>query len=218
MIKLEKLKRNKAVRILLAIKNIICWTLIVCLAFLIVMMIYSHIKGEVPSVFGYSILRVSTGSMEPELMVGDVILDKDVDDVQSIKVDDVITYRGSGELSGMLITHKVVKAPYLAEDGTYYLQTKGIANEIADKEISTDKVVSVMVCKIPQLDALYNFFLSPWGLVVFIVLIVLIFFDELVAFVRALTGNTKSAKDATDINEIIERLSAENKNKDDKEK
>ena len=218
MIKLEKLKRNKAVRILLAIKNIICWTLIVCLAFLIVMMIYSRIKGEVPSVFGYSILRVSTGSMEPELMVGDVILDKDVDDVQSIKVDDVITYRGSGELSGMLITHKVVKAPYLAEDGTYYLQTKGIANEIADKEISADKVVSVMVCKIPQLDALYNFFLSPWGLVVFIVLIVLIFFDELVAFVRALTGNTKSAKDATDINEIIERLSAENKNKDDKEK
>ena len=215
---MEKLKRNKAVRILLAIKNIICWTLIVCLAFLIVMMIYSRIKGEVPSVFGYSILRVSTGSMEPELMVGDVILDKDVDDVQSIKVDDVITYRGSGELSGMLITHKVVKAPYLAEDGTYYLQTKGIANEIADKEISADKVVSVMVCKIPQLDALYNFFLSPWGLVVFIVLIVLIFFDELVAFVRALTGNTKSAKDATDINEIIERLSAENKNKDDKEK
>ena len=203
---------------MLAIKNIICWTLIVCLAFLIVMMIYSRIKGEVPSVFGYSILRVSTGSMEPELMVGDVILDKDVDDVQSIKVDDVITYRGSGELSGMLITHKVVKAPYLAEDGTYYLQTKGIANEIADKEISADKVVSVMVCKIPQLDALYNFFLSPWGLVVFIVLIVLIFFDELVAFVRALTGNTKSAKDATDINEIIERLSAENKNKDDKEK
>ena len=189
-----------------------------CLAFLIVMMIYSRIKGEVPSVFGYSILRVSTGSMEPELMVGDVILDKDVDDVQSIKVDDVITYRGSGELSGMLITHKVVKAPYLAEDGTYYLQTKGIANEIADKEISADKVVSVMVCKIPQLDALYNFFLSPWGLVIFIVLIVLIFFDELVAFVRALTGNTKSAKDATDINEIIERLSAENKNKDDKEK
>ncbi len=203
---------------MLAIKNIICWTLIVCLAFLIVMMIYSRIKGEVPSVFGYSILRVSTGSMEPELMVGDVILDKDVDDVQSIKVDDVITYRGSGELSGMLITHKVVKAPYLAEDGTYYLQTKGIANEIADKEISADKVVSVMVCKIPQLDALYNFFLSPWGLVVFIVLIVLIFFDELVAFVRALTGNTKSAKDATDINEIIERLSAENKNKDDKGK
>ena len=218
MIKLEKLKRNKAVRILLAIKNIICWMLIVCLAFLIVMMIYSRIKGEVPSVFGYSILRVSTGSMEPELMVGDVILDKDIDDVQSIKVDDVITYRGSGELSGMLITHKVIKAPYLAEDGTYYLQTKGIANEIADKEISADKVVSVMVCKIPQLDALYNFFLSPWGLVVFIVLIVLIFFDELVAFVRALTGNTKSAKDATDINEIIERLSAENKNKDDKEK
>lgn len=214
---MEKLKKNKFVRVLLTIKNVICWAMIVCLALLIVTMIYTRIKGEVPSVFGYSILRVSSGSMEPELMVGDVILDKNVDDVQNLKVGDVITYEGSGELSGMLVTHKVIKAPYQSEDGTYYLQTKGVANEVADKEISADRVVSIMVCKIPQLDALYNLFLSPWGLLIFIVLIVLIFFDELVAFVRAVTGNSKSAKDAADINEIIERLTAENKNNNDKD-
>lgn len=214
---MEKLKKNKFVRVLPTVKNVVCWVLIVCLALLIVMMIYTRIKGEVPTVYGYSILRVSSGSMEPELMVGDVILDKEVTDVQSLKVGDVITYEGSCELSGLLVTHKVVKAPYLSEDGTYYLQTKGIANEIADKEITADRVVSIMVCKIPHPDALYNLFLSPWGLVIFIALIVLIFFDEVVAFVRALTGNTKSAKDATDINEIIDRLTAENKeNKDNK--
>ena len=215
---MEKLKKNKAVRVLLAIKNIICWVLIVCLALLIVMMLYTRIKGEVPSVFGYSILRVSSGSMEPELMVGDVILDKNIDDVQSIRIDDIVTYKGSGETDGLLITHKVIKAPYKADDGTYYLQTKGIANEIPDNEISVDRVVSVMVCKIPQLDALYNLFLSPCGLVIFIALIILIFFDELVAFIRALTGNTKSAKDADDINEIIERLSAESQNENDDKK
>lgn len=180
------------------------------------MMLYSRIKGEVPSVFGYSILRVSSGSMEPELMVGDVILVRETQDVQDIKLDDVVTYKGSGELSGMLVTHKVIKAPYIAEDGTCRLQTKGVANDIADSEISADRVVSVMICKIPHLDALYNLFLSPWGLVIFVALILLIFFDELVAFVRALTGNSKSAKDAADINEIIERLSAENKDNNDK--
>ena len=136
---MEKLKKNKAVRVLLAIKNIICWVLIVCLALLIVMMLYTRIKGEVPSVFGYSILRVSSGSMEPELMVGDVILDKNIDDVQSIRIDDIVTYKGSGETDGLLITHKVIKAPYKADDGTYYLQTKGIANEIPDNEISVDR-------------------------------------------------------------------------------
>lgn len=146
-------------------------------------------------------------------MVGDVILDKNVSDIKSIEVDDVVTYRGSGELSGMLVTHKVIKAPYLADDGTYYLQTKGVANEIADDEISADRVESVMICKIPCLDSLYNLFLSPWGLAIFIVLILLIFFDELVNFFRVLTGNTTSAKDATDINEIIERLSNENNDK-----
>lgn len=216
MIILEKLKNNKVIRALLVVKNIVCWTLIICLALLIVMMLYSRIKGEVPSVFGYSILRVSSGSMEPELMVGDVILVRETQDVQDIKLDDVVTYKGSGELSGMLVTHKVIKAPYIAEDGTCRLQTKGVANDIADSEISADRVVSVMICKIPHLDALYNLFLSPWGLVIFVALILLIFFDELVAFVRALTGNSKSAKDAADINEIIERLSAENKDNNDK--
>ncbi len=213
---MEKLKNNKIIRALLVAKNIICWTLIACLALLLVMMVYSRIKGEVPTIFGYSILRVSTGSMEPELMVGDVILDKNVSDIKTIEVDDVVTYRGSGELSGKLVTHKVIKAPYLADDGTYYLQTKGVANEIADDEISADRVESIMVCKIPHLDTLYNLFLSPWGLAIFIVLILLIFFDELVNFFRVLTGNTTSAKDATDINEIIERLS--NENNENKEK
>lgn len=52
----------------------------------------------------------------------------------------------------------MVKAPYLSEDGTYYLQTNGIANEIADKEITADRVVIADDSKIPHLDALYNLF------------------------------------------------------------
>lgn len=57
---MEKLKKNKFVRVLLTVKNVVCWVLIVCLALLIVMMIYTRIKGEVPTVYGYSILRVSS--------------------------------------------------------------------------------------------------------------------------------------------------------------
>lgn len=57
---MEKLKKNKFVRVLPAVKNVVCWVLIVCLALLIVMMIYTRIKGEVPTVYGYSILRVSS--------------------------------------------------------------------------------------------------------------------------------------------------------------
>lgn len=201
------MKKNKVFRIIKLIKNIICWTLIAVLVFTLVVFFMSRINGSTPSVFGYSIFRVSSGSMEPELMVGDIILDKTVDNPGDLKVGDVITFKSS-DYGDMLVTHKVIKAPY-EENGKLMLQTKGIANEVEDKPISTDNVKGIMICKVDYLDTVYNVFLSPWGLLILIALIVIIFFDEIITIVKILTNNDKSVKEADDINEIIDRLQAE---------
>lgn len=201
------MKKNKVFRIIKIIKNIICWTLIAVLVFTLVVFFMSRINGSTPSVFGYSIFRVSSGSMEPELMVGDIILDKTVDNPEDLKVGDVITFKSS-DYGDMLVTHKVIKAPY-EENGKLMLQTKGIANEVEDKPICVDNVKGIMICKVDYLDTVYNVFLSPWGLLILIALIVIIFFDEIITIVKILTNNDKSVKDADDINEIIDRLQAE---------
>lgn len=201
------MKKNKVFRIIKLIKNIICWTLIAVLVFTLVVFFMSRINGSTPSVFGYSIFRVSSGSMEPELMVGDVILDKTVDNPEDLKVGDVITFKSS-DYGDLLVTHKVIKAPY-EENGKLMLQTKGIANEVEDKPISVDNVKGIMICKVDYLDTVYNVFLSPWGLLILIALIVIIFFDEIITIVKILTNNDKSVKEADDINEIIDRLQAE---------
>lgn len=201
------MKKNKVFRIIKLIKNIICWTLIVVLVFTLVVFFMSRINGSTPSVFGYSIFRVSSGSMEPELMVGDIILDKTVDNPEDLKVGDVITFKSS-DYGDLLVTHKVIKAPY-EENGKLMLQTKGIANEVEDKPISVDNVKGIMICKVDYLDTVYNVFLSPWGLLILIALIVIIFFDEIITIVKILTNNDKSVKEADDINEIIDRLQAE---------
>ena len=201
------MKKNKVFRIIKLIKNIICWTLIVVLVFTLVVFFMSRINGSTPSVFGYSIFRVSSGSMEPELMVGDIILDKTVDNPEDLKVGDVITFKNN-DYGDMLVTHKVIKAPY-EENGKLMLQTKGIANEVEDKPICVDNVKGIMICKVDYLDTVYNVFLSPWGLLILIALIVIIFFDEIITIVKILTNNDKSVKDADDINEIIDRLQAE---------
>lgn len=201
------MKKNKVFRIIKLIKNIICWTLIVILVFTLVLFFTSRINGSTPSVFGYSIFRVSSGSMEPELMVGDIILDKTVDNPEDLKVGDVITFKSS-DYGDLLVTHKVIKAPY-EENGKLMLQTKGIANEVEDKPISVDNVKGIMICKVDYLDTVYNVFLSPWGLLILIALIVIIFFDEIITIVKILTNNDKSVKDADNINEIIDRLQAE---------
>lgn len=201
------MKKNKVFRIIKLIKNIICWTLIAVLVFTLVVFFMSRINGSTPSVFGYSIFRVSSGSMEPELMVGDIILDKEVDNPEDLKVGDVITFKSS-DYGDLLVTHKVIKAPY-EENGKLMLQTKGIANEVEDKPISIDNVKGIMICKVDYLDTVYNVFLSPWGLLILIALIVIIFFDEIITIVKILTNNDKSVKDADNINEIIDRFQAE---------
>lgn len=160
------------------ILNILLTVVIIVLAAVIALTIFVRITGNNPTLFGYSIFRVSTGSMEPDLMVGDVILIHEVDDVNSLQVGDVITYRGTiGEYANMMITHQIVKAPY-EENGTTYVVTKGVANDIEDKPVSVDKITGKLVCKIPFLDMIYSFFLTPWGLLTAILLILLAFAGE----------------------------------------
>ena len=203
------MKKNKILRTINLIKNIICWSLVVVLVLSLVMFFVSRVQGAPPTVFGYSFFRVSSGSMEPELSVGDVILDRTIDDPKSIQVGDTVTFK-SHELGDIMVTHKVIVAPY-EKNGRLMLQTQGIANELPDKPITADSVKGVLITKIPFLKEVYNVFLSPWGLLILIALIILIFIDEIITIVKILTHNDKSVKDGESINDIIDRLQAENR-------
>lgn len=204
---IDKIKNSTAFRAARLVKNIICWILILILAITMVIFLTTRIQGNTPTVFGYTIFRISTGSMEPELMTGDVILDKVVDDETEISVGDVITFEGGSQFDGKLVTHKVIKAPYTDENGNIMLQTHGIANELDDTPISIDQVRAKMICKIPYIDTLYNLFLSPCGLLIMILLIILVFIDEIINIVKILSGRNETRLE--DIGEIIDRIQSE---------
>lgn len=204
---IDKIKNSTAFRAARLVKNIICWILILILAITMVIFLTTRIQGNTPTVFGYTIFRISTGSMEPELMTGDVILDKVMDDETEIAVGDVITFEGGSQFDGKLVTHKVIKAPYTDENGNTMLQTHGIANELDDTPISIDQVRAKMICKIPYIDTLYNLFLSPCGLLIMILLIILVFIDEIINIVKILSGRNETRLE--DIGEIIDRIQSE---------
>ncbi|MBQ8572018.1 MAG: signal peptidase I [Ruminococcus sp.] len=199
---------KKALKIIKKCFDIFSWILIAVLVVSVAFSLISRINGTNPSVFGYSVYRVSSGSMRPELEVGDVILGKSVKDPMSIKVGDVVTYKGRGELAGKLITHKVIEAPEEV-DGEIVLRTKGVANEVADAPINADRVVSVVVCEIEFLAAFYNYFFSPWGLLTVIALIILVFIDELIAMIKTITKNDVKIEKKS-IDDIIVRIQNEN--------
>ena len=189
------------------IRSVVCWVFIAVLVVTSATVVVAKINGTNPSVLGYSIYRVSSGSMSPELEVGDVILGKAVDNPMDIKVGDVVTYKGRGELSGMLITHKVIVAPH-EEDGILELQTQGIANEIPDTPINVDRVVSVVVTKVGFLTIFYDYFFSPWGLLTVVALIILVFIDEVIVMVKTIAGYDNKKK-SENIDDIIGRIQSE---------
>lgn len=217
MAKKEKKPETKPRKVFRIIKNIIFAVVMVCIVSLIIITLTARINGSTPSVFGYTVYRVSSGSMEPYLQVGDIILTHECDPME-LKVGDIVTYNGkSGQFAGKRVTHRVVKAPYLnSDDGKYYLLTQGDNNPIADTPITTSQVTGAFVTKIGFLKVVYNFFLTPWGLLVIIALVILAFLNEIITFAKALIGNTddEEHEDIQDIIERVQREEAEQKKKE----
>ncbi|MGN0453421.1 MAG: signal peptidase I [Ruminococcus sp.] len=165
-------------RILKKAYSIFLTLLLVFLLALVAATLFIRITGDTPSLFGLTVFRVSSESMMPELEVGDVIICKAVKNPEELKKGDIITYRGTqGEFAGKLITHQVVTEPYEKRD-SYYLITKGTANPETDPEISFEQVMGKLVHKSDVLSVIYSFFITPWGLVITLVLIILAFFGE----------------------------------------
>lgn len=207
-----KEKDTKPKRVFSIIKNILCWSVIAVLAITLISFMMIRVSGGTPNIFGYTIQRISSGSMEPELKVGDIILSKKVSSPDELKIDDIITFKGGAEYDHNNVTHRIIIAPIKDESGNYFLTTKGDANDVSDAEIRYESVQSKYVKTLGFLNKFFDFFLSPWGLIVFLLTLLLIFFDELVNFIRIISGNYPD-EDEESISDIIERLQQEERKK-----
>lgn len=145
---------------------------------------YIRITDLSPNIFGYSFLRISTDSMEPELGVGEIVVVKRVEPA-TLKFGDVISYRADkGYMKGSLVTHQISKEPY-EENGVYYFTTRGIKPEaVDDPEISDNQVIGKVNYKIPFAGTLFDFFTNWYGMVAFAVLILIIFSSDIIALIK----------------------------------
>lgn len=205
---MSKKREKKGFKTFRIARNTILGIIIACLTFVIILTMITRLTGGTPSVFGYSLFRVSSGSMEPELEIGDVIVMKSCDGL-SVKKGDIVTYESkSGEMAGKLVTHRVVKAPY-KEKADYYIVTKGDANIGEDEPIGVSQVKGILVTKISILSFIYNIFVTPVGLLIIIALIIFAFFNEIVILVKAILGIGYEDKPKESVDDIIERYQKE---------
>ncbi len=131
---------------------------------------------------GYRVCNVTTGSMEPEYMVGDLIYVK-ATPFDKIKVGDVVTYVLNEE--GTIATHRVVSI----NEQKQQLITKGDTNKVADAPVHYKNVVGVVAFSIPALGHVSGFIQTPPGayvaIAVCVLLIVFTFLPDVIAKKKA---------------------------------
>lgn len=108
-----------------------------------------------------SALVVSSGSMQPELAIGDVIIIKEVNDY---KENDIITYNVNNEY---LVTHRIIE---INEDNFI---TKGDNNTSKDKEIVLkENIEGKVIYNSKILKLIYRY----WLIIILIVVLLLLIF------------------------------------------
>lgn len=123
---------------------------------------------------GYQPFLVQSGSMEPAIMTGDVIV---IQHRGTYFINDVITFQTSN--GDRIVTHRIVAVDQ-GKEKKY--STKGDANRTGDEDIIGDQqIMGKVVLVIPKLGYFVAFSKSPRGLIFLLIIpAVILILDELV--------------------------------------
>ena len=156
------------------------------LSFAVILVVGTTVCVMLLKGFGWRVDSVLSGSMEPDIRTGSVVVTRPAESLE-IQTGDVIVFRRAvdGEhTEPILIAHRVVDAG----DGTAF-RTKGDANENPDPFlVPADDVVGVVFCDIPYLGRFADLAGSPYGIVVLGCCVGMLVVTELVHICRRSRG------------------------------
>ena len=150
--------------------GVIWWVIIIGLGLLMFSIIGAKMRGEVPRIGGYSIMKIISGSMEDEIPEGSYILIREIDPSEVGEGDIITFYSSDYMIYGLPNTHRVVESPIVTDEGIEFV-TKGDANPINDKV--TAKGEDLIGIYVRRLHGLTNFAEALEGGGMFIIMIVL---------------------------------------------
>ena len=126
------------------------------------------LTAALPGLWGYSSFVIYTGSMEPTISVGSLVVAQPVD-AQEVTVSDIIIFPAPGN-PNTTITHRVV-AVREDDGGLRYFQTKGDAVDGVDpQEVQLTGQVYRFAYELPYLGYFVHFAKSGPGIIMLLVL------------------------------------------------
>ena len=150
------------------VQKVLIYLVGICLSLILIYNIYNMInlkifKKDLTTINGYGILDVISGSMEPTIKVGDLIVINTKD--KNINVGDVVTFY---DVDMAFVTHRVVS---INDD---MMITKGDANDSLDDPIPLNNIVGKYVFKINGLGAFLTSLKNPLVSIIILIIGILI--------------------------------------------
>lgn len=122
----EEKKTKLQQRISVLVTVLLVLTVLLCLYIVIQVLSNGYVN-----IGGYMMFRVVTGSMEPTIPVGALLVTKETE-ITSVYLGDIICFRTQeAEIWGRIVTHRVVDVMEMA-DGAVMFRTRGDANLAVD--------------------------------------------------------------------------------------
>ena len=160
-------KKNKIKKVIDFIIYPIVAILFIC-SMIIVFQVAKN-SSETPNLFGYKVFNVISGSMEPNLKIGDIVIAKKVEK-ENIKKENIITFRQENGV----VTHRVVDI--IRENEHVYYQTKGDNNNANDEQLVAYKdVEGIYVFKISKVGLLINNIKNTTSMIIIVLIMYFIY-------------------------------------------
>lgn len=187
------------------VKNIFIKIIWIILFILIGFNIYNFVSinilhKDIADINGYALLEVVSGSMDPTIKIGDVIV---IDtNNQEYKSGDIITFY---DVNGSFVTHRLMRID------DKMMVTKGDANDSEDEAMDKNNIVGKMVFKIDGLGKLMASLKNP-----FVMLLIMVI--GIVLCLLMSTDKDLLPKDLTDEEKAFIEYKRYHKEKDKKQK
>lgn len=199
--------------------NIIAWIILI-LALIVTLLVFSSDRNNgVANLLGYIPLTVESDSMKPTFKKNDMIIVKEVDDINSLKKGDVITFWTIIDGKKVKNTHRIQQV--VDENGTKSFVTRGDANDLDDSYnvYGGDIIGQWHNVKIGGFGKVMSFLRTKTGFFVCILIpIALFFLFELYKLILTIVEVKRPAAPEVDEEEIkrcaVEEYFAEQKKKE----
>ena len=214
-------------KVLKNIVSVIAWIILI-FALLVTILVFSAEKNNgVSSLFGYIPLTVESDSMKPTFSKDDFIIIKEIDDVNTLQKDDIITFWTIINGQKVKNTHRIIEVNNV--NGNISFTTKGDNNDIKDslKVYPADIIGKWTDFRIGGFGKVMSFLRTKTGFFICIIIpMVLFFLFELYKLIVVIVEVKRPAAAEIDEEEIkrraIEEYIAEQQkisdNKDDEKK